>query len=110
MRDRERFLPLLGFLAVVSVRLLQLRAEARRDPDAPADEDPATITLLARALAVPREELVTRRGFHRGVARLGGFLARRGDGEPGWQTLWLGAQRLVLMLLGAELAGRRSET
>ncbi|WP_370655791.1 IS4 family transposase [Paracraurococcus lichenis] len=37
-------------------------------------------------------------------------MARRGDGEPGWQTLWLGAQRLLLMLLGAELAGRRSET
>ena len=28
------------------------------------------------------------------VATLGGFLRRKGDGEPGAQTLWLGLQRL----------------
>jgi hypothetical protein len=28
--------------------------------------------------------------FWREVAKLGGFLARRRDGEPGWQTLWRG--------------------
>ena len=28
------------------------------------------------------------------VAGLGGFLGRKGDGEPGCQTLWLGLQRL----------------
>jgi len=28
------------------------------------------------------------------VAQLGGFLGRKGDGEPGTQTLWRGLQRL----------------
>ena len=28
------------------------------------------------------------------VATLGGFLGRKGDGEPGTQSLWLGRQRL----------------
>ena len=28
------------------------------------------------------------------VATLGGFLGRKGDGEPGTQSLWLGLQRL----------------
>jgi hypothetical protein len=28
------------------------------------------------------------------VAALGGFLGRKGDGEPGTQTLWRGIQRL----------------
>ena len=28
------------------------------------------------------------------VAGLGGFLGRKGDGEPGTQTIWLGLQRL----------------
>ena len=28
------------------------------------------------------------------VARLGGFLARKGDGEPGVKTIWLGMQRI----------------
>jgi hypothetical protein len=29
------------------------------------------------------------------VARLGGFLARKGDGEPGVKTIWLGLQRIL---------------
>jgi len=28
------------------------------------------------------------------VAALGGFLGRKGDGEPGTETLWRGIQRL----------------
>ena len=37
------------------------------------------------------------------VARLVGYLGRKGDGPPGWGTLWRGYQRLTDMLLGAEL-------
>jgi len=29
------------------------------------------------------------------IAMLGGFLARKGDGEPGVQTIWLGLQRVM---------------
>ena len=29
------------------------------------------------------------------VARLGGFLARKGDGEPGVKTIWLGMRRIL---------------
>ena len=28
------------------------------------------------------------------IATLGGFLARKGDGEPGLKTIWLGLQRV----------------
>jgi hypothetical protein len=38
----------------------------------------------------PRLNEVVRR-----VARLGGFLARQGDGEPGAKTLWQRLQRVV---------------
>ncbi len=31
----------------------------------------------------------------RQVAVLGGFLARKGDGEPGDKTLWMGMQRVL---------------
>jgi hypothetical protein len=34
------------------------------------------------------------------TARLGGFLARKGDGMPGWQTIWRGWQRLMWMCEG----------
>ena len=47
-------------------------------------------------------EAMSVRTFFRGVARLGGFLARRGDGEPGWQTIWHGWEKLSLMIRGAE--------
>ena len=33
----------------------------------------------------------------------GYWLGRKGDGPPGWQTLWRGYQRLADMLLGIEL-------
>jgi hypothetical protein len=33
--------------------------------------------------------------FFRQLAGLGGFLGRKGDGEPGWITLWRGVDRLT---------------
>ncbi|WP_305728649.1 IS4 family transposase, partial [Burkholderia ubonensis] len=38
------------------------------------------------------------------VARLGGFLARKGDGEPGVKTIWLGMQRVVDFAAGITYA------
>jgi hypothetical protein len=39
------------------------------------------------------------------LARLGGFLARTGDGEPGVQTIWQGYQRLQDFLYALETHG-----
>jgi hypothetical protein len=38
----------------------------------------------------------------RQIATLGGFLGRKGDGEPGVKTLWLGMQRLRDLIDGME--------
>jgi hypothetical protein len=38
------------------------------------------------------------------VAQLGGFLGRKGDGEPGAQTLWRGLQRLDDIVIGFSVA------
>jgi hypothetical protein len=35
---------------------------------------------------------------------LGGFLARKSDGEPGWQTIWKGWFVLMILVEGYELA------
>ncbi len=32
--------------------------------------------------------------FFRELAKLGGFLARKHDGEPGWQSIWTGYKKL----------------
>jgi hypothetical protein len=41
--------------------------------------------------------------FVRGVARLGGFLGRKRDGQPGVRVLWRGYRRLQDVLLGFSL-------
>ena len=38
----------------------------------------------------------------RQVAMLGGFLGRKGDGEPGVKTFWLGFQRIRDFVEGVE--------
>ncbi|MFO0427374.1 MAG: IS4 family transposase, partial [Planctomyces sp.] len=37
-------------------------------------------------------------------AGLGGFLGRKSDGEPGWQTIWRGLEVLILALRGYNAA------
>jgi hypothetical protein len=95
---------LLAVLLPVAVRLLQLRAVSRAAPHAPVATvaDAALVTLVARAARQPPADTVAR--FAAQVARLGGYQDRRGDGPPGWQTLWRGWQRLSLLAEGARLA------
>src|SRR3954452_9928703 len=73
---------------------------ARRGGTAPA----AALKVLAAKLQRPAECFETNRAFLRGVAQLGGFLARTSDGEPGWQTLWKGWSVLMTLVEGYELA------
>ncbi|NER24939.1 MAG: hypothetical protein F6J96_34660, partial [Symploca sp. SIO1C2] len=37
------------------------------------------------------------------IARLGGFLARNGDGEPGLKTIWRGLSTFYYLLEGSQL-------
>jgi hypothetical protein len=37
----------------------------------------------------------------------GGFPGRKGDGDPGWLTIWRGWQRLVLLTEGYSLRAER---
>ncbi|MFN6399098.1 MAG: IS4 family transposase, partial [Planctomycetota bacterium] len=41
---------------------------------------------------------ITMRNFLRGIAKMGGFLGRKSDGEPGWITIWRGVQDLLQSL------------
>ena len=103
--DAARIERLLGFLAIIAVRLLQLRQAARLTPDAPATDvvDPLLVQLLAARLTLEAQSL-TLHAFWRGVAQLGGFVGRRRDGEPGWKTLWRGWMYLDTLAQGVRLA------
>ena len=95
---------LLGVLAPVAVRLLQLRQAARLTPDTPAEEvvEPLMLRVLCLYQKLPTTKM-TIREFLRQVAQLGGFLGRKSDGEPGWQTLWAGYEKLTGLTEGARL-------
>ena len=107
----DRIKRLLGFLAPIAVRLLQLREDARLNPELPATTlvDPLTVTILATRLGVPVAE-ITVQAFWRGVAGLGGFIGRRRDGQPGWKTLWRGWLYLQTLVEGVRLAASLPDT
>ena len=100
---------LAGLLSVVAVRLMQLREMGRRQPARRAVEliPAAYVAMVHRARrGRGRPEDWTIRDFFRGLAGLGGSLGRKGDGEPGWITIWRGWDVLHAMLRGAQLAGQ----
>lgn len=105
LSDARRLSALVGVLSVVAVFLLGLKLETRGDPEAelaPGDADAPMLAVL-RKLDPPRGP-PTRRWFWHAIAKLGGFMGRKGDGDPGWLTLWRGWQTLMLLTRGYELA------
>lgn len=104
MSQAYRLETLVAVLAIVAVRLLSTKLLAGARPDeaiAPGAFGPAALAILAGQYGQPPGGW-THRSLLVAVARLGGFLARRGDGLPGWQTIWRGWQRLLWMSQGLE--------
>jgi hypothetical protein len=86
--------------SIVAWRLLWLTYIARCHPKTPAHTlfDPnewrAVRTLLHQSTRAARSITIST-AVH-AIARLGGFLARHSDGEPGVKTLWRGLRRLSI--------------
>ncbi len=99
LETAERLWRALAVYLVVAFRVLWIDLLARSRP-----EDPCTIILTDdewRALychrfkkRIPPPEPPDVRSATRWIASLGGFLGRKGDGEPGVKTLWRGIDRL----------------
>jgi hypothetical protein len=107
-RKARRLAPVIGLACVLSVRLLQLKQVARKNPECPAEKVVPKRWLAALRLVLRRpRKITTVRDFIRALASLGGFLGRKGDGEPGWQTIWRGLDSLLLCLRGAESIHRK---
>ena len=92
-------------MSPLAVRLLQVRALAREDPERPANVliEPLMLAVLAQRSG-QSPLTMTIGSFWTEVARLGGYLARRHDGPPGWRTIWKGWLSLQTLLEGAHLA------
>ena len=113
LHDEAAFTRLAAIAAVVAVRLVELRDVAQamvKEPKKSAD-DPATLRTLVdwiwvavvAALAQVEAERLTPRRFYETLAKQGGWLARKGDGPPGWQTLYRGWRKVAILVAGATL-------
>jgi hypothetical protein len=105
----NRLFAAIAVMSVVALRLLDLRELGKGFPDAPAactGLDELELELLS--LAVERE-LTTVAEVLLAVGRLGGHMNRRGDGMPGWITLWRGMKTLRLLVRGAKLERARMD-
>ena len=97
----------LALYLVVAWRIARLMRLGRTCPELPAalyfdaDEWRGAYILLKKPLPKTPPNLNT---VIRLVARLGGFLGRKSDGEPGVKTLWLGLQRLADFTFGVRCA------
>jgi len=106
LETAQRIEALLAILAVVAVRLLNRKLLATTHPDEPVDVEEIgeeTLRILEATFGRPQDGW-TNRHVLRCIARLGGFIGRKSDGEPGWITIWRGWQRLMPMVQGFNLA------
>ena len=103
----ERIETALALYLVVAWRINRLMRLGRSLPELPADllfeKDEWQAAYILNKKPVPK----TAPQLHavvRLIARLGGFLCRKGDGEPGAKTLWLGLRDIAVFVEGVRFA------
>ena len=105
LKTAQALQALTAILSPVALKMLSLRANALCQPEArlkPGEVSPLALQLLAHAQGQAVRDW-TWLAFVLAVASLGGFKARTGDGLPGWNTLWRGWHKLMIMMEGVEL-------
>lgn len=112
--DRQAFIRLAALAGLVAVRLLQLRQWAD-DPgaaDRPAAQridDPLWVRIVSHLAGHDDPRTLTTKQFYHTLARLGGWLGRKSDGRPGWQSLWEGFHHVAAYVEGARLAQKLTD-
>jgi hypothetical protein len=101
LESADRIERALSIYNVVAWRLLYMTYVARLAPELPCtavleDDEWKTLFVVGskRARPLPDQTPSVREAV-RMVATLGGFLGRKGDGEPGIQAIWTGFRRLM---------------
>ena len=100
LKTGKRLLALLGILGIVATQLLRLRDLSRQQPDRLAEELVAkeVVDVVKSKYKLVGE--ISLKELWRRIAMIGGFLGRKSDGNPGWQTIWKGWLRIQDMLEG----------
>jgi len=100
LKTGKRLLALLDILGVVATQLLKLRDLSRQEPDRLAKEivENEIVDIVKKRFKLTGE--ISLKELWRRIAMMGGFLGRKSDGSPGWQTIWKGWLRIQDMLEG----------
>ncbi len=99
LETADRIQRALATYTIVAWRLLWITYLARYHPDTPADTVLEThewqaLYCTIHHTTLPPSSPPSVHSCVRWIAQLGGFLARRRDGEPGVKTIWQGLRRL----------------
>ena len=102
LQSAERLKRLITVYAVIAWRIFYATLLARLVPDMSCtailqQEEWEALYCRIHHTPIPVATPPPLRQSVRWIARLGGFLGRRGDGEPGSKTLWRGFQHLIAM-------------
>ena len=99
LETAERICKALATYTIVAWRLLWITYEARYNPDAPGDtvleiHEWQALYCTIHQTPHPPTTPPSLKACVQWIAKLGGFLGRKGDGEPGVKTIWQGLRRL----------------
>lgn len=94
---------------LIAWRVLAMNRQARKTPEADAascftPDERIVIAQYRRAYLKKESAAMSLQEAVRTVAQMGGFLARKSDGQPGAMTLWRGLERLTALVEGWRLA------
>ncbi len=99
----DRLFAAIAIMSLVALRLVDLREAVRASPSAPASASGLSKLELQVLSARLDRRLGTVRDVALAIGRLGGHMNRKGDGLPGWLTLWRGMRDLQLLVQGVTL-------
>lgn len=104
LKTARSLLAFIGLMCIIATKLLTIKYLARDASDIPAEKHVPSFPLkiICNLFGFNQETITVRQFWHK-VASLGGFIGRKSDGDPGWQTLWKGWLRLLDMQSGAKI-------
>lgn len=109
LQTESRMLNCIAVYLIIGWRLHAITMLAREDPDRQCTDAFSdrewTILWRMRNKTPPPKDPPCLRDITRMLANLGGFLGRKGDGEPGVQTIWKGYDKLLHYIEAADHLG-----
>jgi hypothetical protein len=109
LRTAERLSNLISIYCILSWRIFWVTMLNRTDPatdpsEAFTDTEISVLDRLSPKTARPKSMPRTLAHYTIQLAKLGGYLARKGDPPPGNMVMWRGLTRLTDIVLGMQLA------